>query len=248
MEYVLFTSIRILRKKTFLFRAIQSANQLSILGAVLNWCDARFTVFFNLYLPSAVLSEPPSELLWSTPRVGLGASSGERVLVARLSGLPGNLMHDGFQCQRGVRDRWVDSCRCESGVHGACSRSVWPGRSFSFGLRCRKRSTMCSARWSEQTRSVLRMSSGLRFASAESPLASLVVSASSRCLWICCCCAKSGRYPKACPTAWSSSSRLLASRRSTPTCFSKENPWCQRRTFMVARSHRTSSGRADGRS
>ena len=83
---------------------------------------------------------------------------------------------------------------------------------------------------SEQTRSLLRTSSCLRFGSAESPLASLVVSASSRCLQICSYCAKSGRYPKACLTALSSSSRMLASRRSTPTCFLKENPWRQRRT------------------
>ena len=64
----------------------------------------------------------------------------------------------------------------------------------------------------------------LRFASAESSLASFVLSASSRCQKICSCCAHSGRHPKACQTAWFPSSRMLASRPSTSTCFPKEKP------------------------
>ena len=32
-----------------------------------------------------------------------------------------------------ARDRWVDCCYSDSGVHGACS-SVWSGRPFWFGL------------------------------------------------------------------------------------------------------------------
>ena len=109
-------------------------------------------------------------------------------------------MHDGFRRRRGAGDRWVDSCHSESGVHGAYSRAVWPGRPCWFGLRCpRRRSTMCSTK----DRHRLAGGSCLRFASAESSLASLVVSASSRCLWICSSCANSGRHPKACQTAWS---------------------------------------------
>ena len=125
----------------------------------------------------------------------------------------------------------MDSCHSESGVHCVL---------FGFGLRCRQRSTTCSSRDRHRLARASRRGhcSGPQavFASPARKAHSQVLSCRLHrgCLQMCSCCAKSGRYPKACPTAHSSS-RMLASHQSTPTCL-LNTIWHQRRTFLVARS------------
>ena len=102
-----------------------------------------------------------------------------------------------------------------------------------------------SPSWSEQTRSLLRTSSCLRFASAEAHSQVLSRRLHRGAYRRGSCCAKSGRYPKACPTAWSSSSRIarltrgllrLASPRRIPGVSGGSGP------LLTPKSARMASG------